>query len=114
MKLTELYFKIAYFLGFKAHVYKHIGSIIVPDQEKSWAMNVYNEAWEYQKTLIARGWFECPHCQWATKQKDEHILEGSGYCYEQSLEPFNLDAELEAFHHQMFLDRLGEDPMTEQ
>ncbi len=110
MRLTEWYWKIAYFLGFKAHVYKHISSIIVPDQEKSWAMTVYNEAWEYQKILIAHGWFECPHCQWATKQKDEHILKGSGYCYEQSLEP----TELEALNHQMLLDRMGEDPMTEQ
>jgi hypothetical protein len=109
MWLRYLYLRIAYFLGFKVHVYNHVSGLMAND-EKDWMIKVHSEAWAYQETLIASRWFECPHCFWATKKKDEHILKGKGYCYEQSLEP----TEVETLNHQMLLDRLGEDPMTWQ
>lgn len=79
MRLKYWYLRIAYFLGFKAHVYHHISAVFLPDP---WAKRCYDEAWEYQKVLIAKGWFECPSCKWATKKRDEHILDTNGYCYD--------------------------------
>lgn len=97
--LKYWYLRIAYFLGFKAHVYHQVSGLMAND-EKDWLIRVHSEAWVYQQTLIDRGWFECPSCLWATKKPNEHIAKGEGYCYEQANnDNLYARAEEEYLHH---------------
>jgi hypothetical protein len=102
MRLIYWYLKVALFFGFTDYVYNlssRWGSFTGKNPHR------YNAAWEIQKDLLKRGFHECPSCLWATREEDEHINRGEGYCYEQTVEVVN---------HQMLLDQLGENPMTWQ
>lgn len=81
MRLIYWYFRIALFLGFKAHVY---------NLSSRWGSTTnkmprrYGAAWEVQKDLLKRGFHECPSCHWATRNLHEHYLEAD-YCFEEAL-----------------------------
>lgn len=79
MRLIYAYLRIALFFGFKSHVYN------LSSRWGSTAFEMprrYNAAWEIQKDLLKRGYFECPSCKWATEIRDEHFLRSKTFCSE--------------------------------
>ncbi len=81
MRLIYWYLRIALFLGFKEYVYT-LADRWSAIPKNCWRVEV---AWDIQKNLLDRGYFECSSCFWAMKTRDEHIATGKGYCYEQTL-----------------------------
>jgi hypothetical protein len=82
MRLIYWYLRIALYFGYKDYVYElsnKWGSL--PKNGRR-----YGAAAKIQVALFDQGSWSCPQCYWATRIKNEHILKGEGWCYEQDLE----------------------------
>ena len=81
MRLIYWYWRTLLFCGFANYVYELFNYW----RTIGFGKRRYEAAYKIQKDLILKhGFHECPHCFWATRELDEHVTMGEGWCYEQS------------------------------